>query len=113
MLTVGTSQHGFMLRAQAEPKGLACHSMVEASIENREDVRKMTIVWFEVEKDWWYGRKKLIGSLVSICCKYNSGRLAVGNYTELLATRARNKLLKYYRMYLEYSTKVPKYIKVS
>ncbi len=40
-------------------------------------------------------------------------RLAVGNYTELLATRARNELLKYYRMYLEYSTKVPKYIKVS
>ncbi len=66
MLTVGTSQHGFMLRAQAKPKGLACHSTVEASIENREDVREMTIVWFEVEKDWWYGRKKLIGSLVSI-----------------------------------------------
>ncbi len=48
-----------------------------------------------------------------VCCKYNSGRLAVGKYTELLATRARNELLKYYRMYLEYSTKVPKYIKVS
>ncbi len=47
------------------------------------------------------------------CHKYNSGRLAVGKYTELLATRARNELLKYYRMYLEYSTKVPKYIKVS
>ncbi len=63
MLTVGTSQHGFMLRAQAKPKGLACHSTVEASIENREDGREMTIVWFEVEKELVV-RKKEVNRLV-------------------------------------------------
>ncbi len=51
--------------------------------------------------------------MVASYYNYNSGRLALGNYTELLATRARNELLKYYRMYLESSTKVPKIIQVS
>ncbi len=65
MLTVSTSQHVFMLRAQAKPKGLACYSMVEVSkVESREDLSELTILWFKVEKGWWYGRKKLISSLV-------------------------------------------------
>ncbi len=68
---------------------------------------------YTMNTSYMYTQTIALENRIPKCCKYNSGRLAVGNYTELLATRAQNELLKYYRMYLEYSTKVPKYIKVS
>ncbi len=84
-----------------EPGGSSLEWNIDlAVLNNALESEKGVHNWYMGILAWWCYRHKYMLFLNcngTFCCNYNSGRLAVGKYTELLATRAQNKLLKYYK----------------